>query len=106
MGTIADNMKEIKPEMLTTVPRLLEKVYDKIIAKGRKLKGIKKFLFFWAVNLGLAYEESGKGIFYKLQLKIANKLIFNKWREGLGNNIRCIVSGGAALQPRLGRVFT
>lgn len=106
MGTIADNMKEIQPEMLTTVPRLLEKVYDKIIAKGRKLTGIKKSLFFWAVNLGLDYEESGKGFFYTLQLKIANKLIFNKWREGLGNKIRVIVSGGAALQPRLGRVYT
>lgn len=106
MGTIADNLKEIKPEMLTTVPRLLEKVYDKIIAKGRKLKGIKKSLFFWAVNLGLNYEEKGKGPLYRLQLSIANKLIFSKWREGLGNNMRCIVSGGAALQPRLARVFT
>lgn len=106
MGTIADNLKEIKPEMMTTVPRLLEKVYDKIIAKGRKLTGIKRALFFWAVNLGHEYEESGKGFFYSLQLKIANKLIFSKWREGLGNNIRCIVSGGAALQPRLARVYT
>lgn len=106
MGTIADNLKEIKPEMLTTVPRLLEKVYDKIIAKGRKLKGIKRSLFFWAVNLGHEYEESGKGLFYNIQLKIANKLIFSKWREGLGNNMRCIVSGGAALQPRLARIYT
>lgn len=106
MGTIADNLKEIKPEMLTTVPRLLEKVYDKIIAKGRKLKGIKKSLFFWAVNLGHAYEETGKGVFYRFQLALANKLVFSKWREGLGNNMRCIVSGGAALQPRLARVYT
>jgi len=106
LGTIADNLKEIKPEMFTTVPRLLEKVYDKIIAKGRKLTGIKKSLFFWAVNLGLNYEETGKSWFYKKQLKLANKLIFSKWREGLGNNLRCIVSGGAALQPRLARVYT
>ncbi|MCD4683046.1 MAG: long-chain fatty acid--CoA ligase [Bacteroidales bacterium] len=106
MGTIADNIKEIKPEILPTVPRLLEKVYDKIIAKGRKLTGIKKFLFFWAVDLGLNYEETGKSRFYKIQLKLANKLIFNKWREGLGNNMRVIVSGGAALQPRLAKVFT
>ncbi len=106
MGTIADNLKEIRPEMFTTVPRLLEKVYDKIISKGRKLKGFKKTLFFWAVNLGLEYEETGKGPFYKLQLWLANKLIFSKWREGLGNNLRVIVSGGAALQPRLARIFT
>ena len=106
MGTIADNLKEVKPEMFTTVPRLLEKVYDKIIAKGRKLEGFKRTLFFWAVNLGLEYEVKGKGFFYTLQLGLANKLIFSKWRESLGNNIRVIVSGGAALQPRLARVFT
>ncbi|MEZ5083323.1 MAG: long-chain fatty acid--CoA ligase [Bacteroidales bacterium] len=106
MGTIADNLKEIKPEILTTVPRLLEKVYDKIISKGRKLTGIKKFLFFWAVNLGLKYEEKGNGSFYYLQLKLANKVVFNKWREALGGNIRVIVSGGAALQPRLAKVFS
>ncbi len=106
IGTIADNLKELKPEMFTSVPRLLEKVYDKIIAKGRKLTGIKKTLFFWAVNLGLDYEETGKSWFYKIQLKLANKLIFNKWREALGNNLRVIVSGGAALQPRLARVYT
>jgi long-chain acyl-CoA synthetase len=107
MGTIADNMKEISPEMLTTVPRLLEKVYDKIIAKGRKLKGVQKSIFFWAVNLGLRYELDGKnGWFYEQQLKIANKLVFSKWREALGNKMRVIVSGGAAIQPRLARIFT
>ncbi len=107
MGTIADNIREIQPEILTTVPRLLEKVYDKIIAKGRKLKGIKKQLFFWAVNLGLKYDADNKnGLIYSLQLKIANKLIFSKWREALGGKMRVIVSGGAALQPRLSKVFT
>ncbi|MCB2221408.1 MAG: long-chain fatty acid--CoA ligase [Bacteroidetes bacterium] len=106
MGTIADNLKEVKPEIFTTVPRLLEKVYDKIIAKGRKLKGIKRSLFFWAVNLGLNYDVKGKSIFYSLQLSLANKIIFNKWREALGNNIRVIVSGGAALQPRLAKVYS
>ncbi len=107
MGTIADNLKEISPEMLTTVPRLLEKVYDKIVAKGMKLKGVKRAMFFWALNLGLKYEIEGKnGWFYELQLSIANKLIFNKWREALGSKMRVIVSGGAALQPRLARVFT
>lgn len=107
MGTIADNIREIQPEILTTVPRLLEKVYDKIIAKGLKLRGIKIQLFFWAVNLGLRYSaENNKDIFYNLQLAIANKLIFSKWREALGGKMRVIVSGGAALQPRLSKVFT
>jgi long-chain acyl-CoA synthetase len=106
MGTIGDNIREISPHILTTVPRLLEKVYDKIIAKGSKLKGIKKRLFFWAVGLGLKYEVEGKSLVYRLQLSIANKLIFTKWREALGGEMCVIVSGGAALQPRLSRVFT
>ncbi|MEZ5198974.1 MAG: AMP-binding protein [Bacteroidales bacterium] len=106
MATIADNLKEIKAEMLTTVPRLLEKVYDKIIAKGWKLNGIKKSIFFWAVNLGLKYDIEGKSFIYKLQLKLANKLVFSKWREGLGGNIRVIVSVDLHLQPRLSRIFT
>ncbi|MBN1338434.1 MAG: long-chain fatty acid--CoA ligase [Bacteroidales bacterium] len=106
MGTIADNLKEVKPEMLTTVPRLLEKVFDKMLATGRKLKGIKKALFFWAVNLGLNFELSGKSAFYRFQLALANRLVFKKWREALGGNLRMIVSGGAALQPRLARIFT
>jgi long-chain acyl-CoA synthetase len=106
MGTIADNMKEIKPEIFLTVPRLLERVYDRIIGKGKDLKGIKKSLFFWAVNLGLRFELNGKnGWFYYQKLKIADKLIFTKWREALGGNVKIIVSGSAALQPRLARVF-
>ncbi len=106
IATIADNLKEIEAEMLTTVPRLLEKIFDKIMAKGRKLKGIQKSIFFWAVNLGLRYELNGKnGWFYELQLKLANKLVFSKWRDALGGKMRAIVSGGAALQPRLARVF-
>jgi len=106
MGTIADNLKEIQPHILTTVPRLLEKVYDKIIAKGRKLSFLRKAIFFWAVKLGLNYDISGKGLLYKKQLALANRLVFSKWREGLGGKMRVIVSGGAALQPRLARVFT
>ncbi len=106
MGTIADNIKEVKPDIMTTVPRLLEKVYDKIIAKGRKLKGVKKALFFWAVNLGLRYEVEGRnGWFYHFKLGIARKLIFSKWQEALGGNFKVMVSGGAALQERLGRVY-
>jgi long-chain acyl-CoA synthetase len=103
---IADNLKEVKPHMFTTVPRLLEKIYDRIVAKGTELKGIKKALFFWALNLGLRYEYNGKnGWFYELQLKLANKLIFSKWREALGGELKVSCSGGAALQPRLARVF-
>ncbi|WP_319805457.1 AMP-dependent synthetase/ligase [Hymenobacter weizhouensis] len=106
METIADNLREVKPEIFTTVPRLLEKVYDKIVAKGHTLEGVKKNLFFWALDLGLKYDtQKDHGFFYNTQLALANKLIFNKWREALGNNLRCIVSGGGALQPRLARVF-
>lgn len=104
--TIGDNLKEVKPEVFSTVPRLLEKVYDKIVTKGTELTGIKHKLFFWALDLGLKYELNGaNGWWYETQLKLANKLIFSKWREALGGNVRAIVSGGAALQPRLARVF-
>jgi len=107
LGTIVDNIKEIKPEIMSTVPRLLEKVYDKIIAKGRKLKGIKKMIFFWSVDLGLRYELDGaNGWLYEYKLKIAKKLVFKKWQEALGGNFQVMVSGGAAIQPRLARIFT
>ena len=106
METISDNLKEVKPNVFSTVPRLLEKVYDRIVAKGHKLTGIKKQLFFWALKLGLKYEFDGaNGWWYETQLKIARKLIFSKWKEALGNNVFAIISGGAALQPRLARVF-
>lgn len=106
METIADNLREVKPNIFTTVPRLLEKVYDKIVAKGHDLSGVKKGLFFWALNLGLEYDtQEDKGFFYNTQLNLARKLIFSKWQEALGGNIRVIVSGGGALQPRLARVF-
>lgn len=105
--TIADNLKEVKPHLFATVPRLLEKVYDKIVAKGSDLSGIKKALFFWALELGLEFDpQEDKGWWYNFRLKIANKLIFSKWREALGGNIVAIVSGSAALQARLARVFT
>ena len=106
MEVIADNLREVKPQIFTTVPRLLEKVYDKIVAKGHELDGVKKNLFFWALDLGLKYDtQKDQGFFYNTQLALANKLIFNKWRDALGGNLRCIVSGGGALQPRLARVF-
>ncbi|MCJ7448512.1 MAG: AMP-binding protein [Bacteroidales bacterium] len=98
--------EKIKPEVIVAVPRLLERIFDKIISKGKELKGLKKIIFFWAVNLRLRYELNGKnGRFYEMQLPLANKLIFNKWREALGGNIKIIASGGAALQPRLARIF-
>ena len=106
LETISDNLKEVKPEVMTAVPRLLEKVYDKIIAKGTDLTGIKKKLFFWAVDLGLQYEPyEANGWWYEKKLGIARKLIFSKWQEALGGNLKLIASGSAALQPRLARVF-
>lgn len=103
---ISDNLKEVKPHVMTAVPRLLEKVYDKIIAKGADLTGIKKRLFFWAVELGLEYKPYGEnGWWYEQKLKLAKKLIFSKWHEGLGGNLKVMVSGSAALQHRLIKVF-
>jgi long-chain acyl-CoA synthetase len=107
LETIGDNLKELKPQLFTTVPRLLEKVYDRIMSKGSELTGVKKKLFFWAHELATKYEiNKDMGVAYNVQLALANKIIFKKWREALGNNIRCIVSGGAACQVRLIRIFT
>ncbi|OIQ28343.1 MAG: long-chain fatty acid--CoA ligase [Bacteroidetes bacterium MedPE-SWsnd-G2] len=103
---MSDNLKEIKPNVMTAVPRLYEKVYDKIYAKGSELSGIKKMLFFWAIGLGLRYKPYGEnGWWYEKQLGLARKIIFSKWQEGLGGNLELMVSGSAALQPRLARVF-
>lgn len=104
---ISENIKEVNPHFMSVVPRLLEKIYDGIIAKGAELTGIKKRLFFWAVELGLEYKPYGEnGWWYEKQLAVANKLIFSKWREALGGNLHTMVSGSAALQPRLARIFT
>ena len=106
LETISENLNEIHPHVMSAVPRLLEKVYDKIHAKGADLKGIKKMLFFWAVNLGLRYQPYGQnGWWYEFQLKIARKLIFSKWKEALGGELKAVASGSAALQSRLARVF-
>ncbi|QQS51852.1 MAG: long-chain fatty acid--CoA ligase [Bacteroidota bacterium] len=106
LATIANNLKEVKPHAFIAVPRVLERVYDRIIGKGKDLKGIKRQIFFWAVNLGLRFEfEHKNGWFYHFKLKIADKLIFSKWREAVGGNCELIVVGGAAMQPRLIRVF-
>ncbi len=104
---LSDNLKEVQPYIITAVPRLIEKVFDRIIARGKALKGIKRTLFFWAVNLGLQYQPYGvNGKLYDYQLRLARKLIFSKWREGLGGNLHYLVSGSAPLQPRLAQVFT
>ena len=107
IGTITDNLKEVKPEILSTVPRLLEKIYDKLFATGHKLKGIRRWIFFWALHLALRYElEGANGWFYELKRRIYDKLVYVKWREALGGKHLLVVSGGAALQPRLARMFT
>jgi long-chain acyl-CoA synthetase len=106
LDTIAANLQELHPHIFTTVPRLLEKVYERIMSKGAELKGIKRKLFFWAVELGKKYDNRiNRGFFYNMQLSFANKIIFNKWREALGGNIRYIITGGAACQERLMRIF-
>jgi long-chain acyl-CoA synthetase len=103
---IGVNLKEIKPNLMTGVPRVLEKIYDSIYAKGLELSGIKRMLFFWAIGLGLRFQPYGaNGWWYELQLKIARKLIFSKWKAGVGGNLEFIACGSAALQPRLARVF-
>jgi len=107
LDKIGENLKEVQPTVFSTVPRLLEKVYDRIIAKGHELTGIKRKLFFWAVDLGDRYDPNkNMGSWYDFQLAMANKLVFSKWREGLGSNVKAIVTGAAACQVRLLRVFT
>jgi long-chain acyl-CoA synthetase len=107
LESIGANLLEVKPDLFCTVPRLLEKVYEKIMSKGAELKGIKRRLFFWAVELGKKYDNNrSPGWWFSLQLALANKLIFNKWRKALGNNIKYIITGGAACQERLLRIFT
>jgi long-chain acyl-CoA synthetase len=104
---VSENIKEVSPNVMTGVPRLLEKVYEKIISKGSELTGIKKKLFFWAVDLGLRYQPyQANGWWYETQLKLARKLIFSKWKEGLGGKLDLITTGSAACQPRLVNVFT
>ncbi|HRO45359.1 long-chain fatty acid--CoA ligase [Agriterribacter sp.] len=106
LETIGANLQEVKPDVFTTVPRLLEKVYERIMGKGAELKGIKRQLFFWAVDVGKKYDNLIDGGFlYNLKLSVANKLIFSKWREALGGNIKYIITGGAACQERLIRIF-
>lgn len=103
--TIGEDMKTVKPHIFSAVPRVLEKVYDKIMATGNQLTGVKKQLFFWAIRIGEQFEFDNKNIFYKLQLALARKLIFSKWREALGGEIEGIASGSATLQKKLIKVY-
>lgn len=106
LETIGDNLREIKPDGFTTVPRLLEKVFERIMAKGNELTGIKRRLFFWAVSLAERYDNlKNDGLWYNIQLALANKLIFSKWREAVGGNVSFIITGGAACQVKLLRIF-
>lgn len=105
LETVGDDIREVKPHIFTAVPRLLEKVFDKIMAKGSDLTGVKKSLFFWAVGLAEEFELSGKSFGYSMKLSLARKLIFSKWHEALGGNVRAIASGSAALNPKLTRIF-
>ncbi len=104
MDTIVADIQFVKPSGFSTVPRLLEKVYDKIVEKGKALTGIKKAIFFWSLALAEKYDIN-KSWWYNFKLGIARKLVFKKWKEALGGNIQVIISGGAALNPRLARVF-
>ncbi|MGB0981299.1 MAG: AMP-dependent synthetase/ligase [Winogradskyella sp.] len=107
LDKIGENAKDIKPNLMSVVPRLIEKVFDKIMLKGEELSGLKKKLFYWAVALGEKWEPYGaNGKWYELKLSIANTLIFSKWREALGGELTTMVSGSAALQPRLARIFS
>lgn len=107
LDKIGDNLREVQPSVFTTVPRLLEKVYERIMGKGQELTGLKRKLFFWAVDVASRFEvNKNQGFLYNLQLSLANKLIFSKWREGLGGKVKAIVTGSAACQVRLLRIFT
>lgn len=107
LDTIAENLKEVQPYCFTTVPRLLEKVYEKILAKGNALTGVSRRLFFWSMKVGEDYELGvSQGIVYDIKLYIARKLVFSKWQEALGGRVHFIVTGAAAMQPRLIKLFT
>ncbi|WP_312338847.1 long-chain fatty acid--CoA ligase [Sphingobacterium sp.] len=105
MDTIGDDFKSVKPHIFSAVPRVLEKVYEKIMATGEKLTGVKRKLFFWSLRIGEQYKLEGRSWWYDFQLKIARKLVFSKWREALGGDIKGIASGSAALQERLIRLY-
>ena len=106
IANVAEHLMEVKPVIICTVPRLLEKIYDKILATGRKLKGIKRIMFYWSLYIANLYKLNGKnGWYYGIRLKVARKLVFSRWKQALGGELDLIASGGAALQPRLAKIF-
>ena len=105
IGYLGDYINEVKPQIVTSVPRVLESIFDKIMAKGRKLKGFKKIVFFWSIKIGMKYNTHKNKPWYRFQLKLARQLVFKKWLEALGGRIDIIVSGGAAIQERLENIF-
>jgi long-chain acyl-CoA synthetase len=107
LETIGENCREIHPHIFVAVPRVLEKVLERIVAAGEKLTGLKKKIFGWSLRLAERYELNGaNGLWYELQRKVANKIVYKKWRAAVGGEVQVIVSGGAALNPRIERVFT
>jgi long-chain acyl-CoA synthetase len=106
LGTIAENIKEINPNIMTCVPRMLEKIYDKLYVSGKKLPFFKQKLYFWAFNLALLYKIEGNNAFYKAQHKLADKLIYSKWREAIGGKFDIVVSGGSAIKPQMSSFFS
>lgn len=105
MAKIAENLQEIKPDIFTSVPRLLEKFYDKIIATGRKQKGIKRKIFFWADEVARSFEMENTSRIYELKLRLARKLVLKKWKAALGGNFNVVISGGASIQPLTSKIF-
>ena len=106
LGTIADNIKEVNPTMMTCVPRLLEKIYDKLYLAGRKMPFIQKSLYYWAFKLATKYKIEKNSCWYNIKHKIADKLIYTKWRAAVGGNFDIVVSGGSAIQPHICSFFS
>lgn len=105
LGTIAENIKEVHPTMMSCVPRLLEKIYDKLYLSGKKLDGFKKSLYYWAFDLAKNYRIDQNSPWYLLKHQVADKLIYSKWREAIGGNFDIVVSGGAAIQKQQAAFF-
>ena len=106
LATIADNIKEINPTMMSCVPRLLEKIYDKLYLSGKKLPMLQKMIYYWAFNLATHYQLEGRSWYYNLKFKLADKLIFSKWRAAIGGNFDIVVSGGSAIQSHIASFFS
>ena len=106
LNSVGEDLREVRPQIFATVPRLLEKIYEKIVARGSQLSGMKRAVYFWALQLAGQFEPGAPTTrIRRFQLAVADRLVFRFWRKSLGGRIRAIVSGSASLQPRLARVF-